>query len=857
MKSRENLLSKMWRKLRGKNPQPVKLEPLKKPEPAAKKPHSTLEPLEGRIAPATLLNGSTLIFNDIDGDLVTVKFSKAVFDPKSPTLATDLANVFQFAPGANGTQQLQLIDLTSAPVVGGKNTAMDTAITITAAKSNGNGNDLTNVGAIKATGLALGAVTIDGDLGQIDAGTNSRAIAVASLSARSLGVAAGTQSGTADYESTIIGGLGSLKIATDLAGYVHVVDGQPVLNTLIAAGKIGSATVGGSLVGSANSTGTDIGTIEADGNIGTVKIGTLASDGLHGGGGSISGSVISLFGNIGSVAVSGDVSGGPAVNSAIIYAGGTIGTVKVGGSLLGNSQIGSGTIRAGGNVTSVTIAHEVLGGAGPGTGSVKVGGNLQMISIGTSAADHLKGGTGDTSGTVVVDGSIGTAKVAGSIIGVGTNSGGISAGGTFGSITVGGNVSGGANTDGSSDYSGFVESFSGFGTVKVKGNVTGGGGYKSGIVVSAAKIASVEVSGKLQGGSGDNSGSIFGGADPFAARDVGTVKVGLGLVGGAGNNSGSIIVDGSIGTVTIGSPILGPIAMQGSTGEHSGSISVGDKISTIKITGDVRGGAGDFSGAIEGNTSIASLMIKGGLFGAGGESSGSILTHNGGNLGTIAISGDLKFGAGLRAGSVQSDGSITSLKIDGSIDGGAVRAADAIGSLAVKGSIFDAVISARGQLVQGATTDLAIGSLTVGGAVEQTNVFAGYDLDGNAVNPDAQIGAVKVTLDWIASNLVAGVQSSTGHFGDGNDSIIPSDDDHSQIISRIASVTIGGAVKGTPDSASSTDHFGFVAQQILAMKVGGKVLPLSKTVDGEVITFDRTSPTDINPDVSAREIATP
>jgi hypothetical protein len=53
-------------------------------EPKRPRTDSSFEPLEGRIAPAVLLNATTIQFTDTDGDLVTVKFSKSLFQPGSP-----------------------------------------------------------------------------------------------------------------------------------------------------------------------------------------------------------------------------------------------------------------------------------------------------------------------------------------------------------------------------------------------------------------------------------------------------------------------------------------------------------------------------------------------------------------------------------------------------------------------------------------------------------------------------------------------------------------------------------------------------------------------------------------------------
>ena len=106
--------------------------------------------------------------------------------------------------------------------------------------------------------------------------------------------------------------------------------------------------------------------------------------------------------------------------------------------------------------------------------------------------------------------------------------------------------------------------------------------------------------------------------------------------------------------------------------------------------------------------------------------------------------------------------------------------------------------------------------------------------DGNA-----QIGAVTVGGDWIASSLVAGVQNSgfgLNHFGDSNDTIIGA---LANSIAKISSITIGGVVTGT---ASLIDHFGFLSHTIGSFKAGG-------------ITFNPPSPLDfVNGDVALRVV---
>ena len=145
--------------------------------------------------------------------------------------------------------------------------------------------------------------------------------------------------------------------------------------------------------------------------------------------------------------------------------------------------------------------------------------------------------------------------------------------------------------------------------------------------------------------------------------------------------------------------------------------------------------------------------------------------------------------------------------------------------------------------MQGATTDLAMGKISIVGRVEFANILAGYDVNLSAVNGDAQIGAVSVGGDWVASNLVAGAKNAASgntNFGNGSDASIGAGS--AGIVAKIASITIAGQVFGTPKSVSTTDHFGFVAQQIGAVKIGGNSIVLTAGLDNLAVgeTSDMT-----------------
>ena len=103
------------------------------------------------------------------------------------------------------------------------------------------------------------------------------------------------------------------------------------------------------------------------------------------------------------------------------------------------------------------------------------------------------------------------------------------------------------------------------------------------------------------------------------------------------------------------------------------------------------------------------------------------------------------------------------------------------------------------------------------GRVENSHILAGYDATGVVANGHARIGNVTVGADWIASDLVAGVDAGpNGFFGTDDDFAVGGGGFASP--SRIASIIVRGQLLGT---AAAGDQFGFVAEEIDRFKVGG------------------------------------
>jgi hypothetical protein len=810
-----------------------------------------LEALEDRLAPAVLVN-NTLTYQDVDGDNVTVQVSKGTLAQNDFTFNSPFANT--------GPQQLQLLNLTS-PQFQGAN------LSVTAVRSAVHGGDgFVNIGEIQAIEVDLGAVTVQGDLGKILAGDgNTKTPGLSSLTVQSLG-RFGTTTGAPDLASSIQGSLGTLTVKSDIDQALFEVAGG-------ADGTIGQVVVGGSLLG--GSAGIQAGSVLAGGiiattgNISSVLIkGNVVGSDLFGSG------AVQSFGNIGSLTVGGSVFGGSGNFSGELFSGGSLGPVTISGSLVGGSGVASGRIEGGTSVTRVTLGGSVVGGPGLNSAQIVSDGNLGPVSI----TGSLTGGDGFESGSILAGGLLAGVTIGGSVIGgSGNNSGTIvsqtSGPGTNGPILIKGSLIGGAGQS-----SGTINVQANLASVTVGRSVIGGDGDNSGSITSAANLGPVHVTGDLRGGNGQNTGQVH------ASNALASITIGRSVIGGAGFGSG-LILGGKIGPGLIRGDILGgggfdsgdidgSIALasltvggsvQGGTGPNSATIAA-VIVGPVKIAGDLRGGSAGGSGEVLAESSLASLTIGGSLIGGTQIHSGTVLADT---LGPLWIGHDMVGGTATGSDNVADAGTvlagrIASVYLGGSLiagtnltsgifqSNGAIQANHDIGAITIRGSLIGnatnaVIISAVGQKVvpAGSTRDVAIASLTVGGRVEFANIFAGYDTDLNPVNANAQIGAVKVGGDWIASNLVAGVAAGTDRqFGTADDVLITDPSANPKILASIASVTIGGQAQGLPGDTNG--HFGIVAQHIGALSVAGTKLTFHAGV--KAISLGATG------DFTAREV---
>jgi hypothetical protein len=768
---------------------------------------SAADSFEPRTLLASLVSATKISYQDADGDNVTVTLSKAVLT------AGNVNSIFAFdvgtVDGSNTTkQQLRTINLTGVAGIAG------TTITTAAVRSATNGGDgFAALGQINATGIDIGAVTIDGDLGRIlagDATTSTQGLGA--LKVHSMG-RYGTLSGATNLESVIQGKLASLTTKTDVKDASIDVQGG-------ANGQIGPITIGGSLLGNVSSNG-DIGPATISGDFGQhipFMTGIYSGGGIANVsiGGHVNGGNIFSVSDMGAIQVAGDVTGRAGDSQqGLISSGGKLASVTIGGSLKGLSSFTNGRIQSGGDMGPVVIGGDLVGGLLGGataphdSGSIFSGGKLTSVTIGGS----LKGGSYSGNGKVYSTLDMGPVNVKGSVTG-GTafETGNISTGGRLSSITIGGSLIGGSGS-----ASGQVSSQLDMGAATVTGSVFGADGSGSGRIVSSGKLASVMIGGSLFGGSGESSGQVFSQLDMGAVTVSGSV---LGGVAGAATiedeATGSIISHAKLGNVTIGG------ALQGGEEVWSGMIISGLDMGVVKVAGDVEREADVVNGFLSTSTRImsggklAGIIVGGSLKSGGSISSqqdmgtvnvaGDVIAYNtnGGifsaaKMGNVTIGGSV-VGSGVNQGGIHSQGDMGTVTINGDLVGswqshngapggysGSVRSGGKLASVAINGSIIGGLYNGTGSI----SSALDMGPVVVKGSV----------IGGNGFVPS------------VGLHVGAGAIYSAG---------------------KLASVTIGGSLIG----GSSTSHrsgYIFAAQDLTTLTISGSIIGGLAPVGGSAV----------------------
>lgn len=472
----------------------------------------------------TIVNNTTATYIDQDGDKVTVKITGA---KAGASLGRE---DFVLATGEFGSQ-LRMLNLADDGQEWAK-----ASITINAVPVGARGDSFANVGYINATGVDLGKVTVNGDLGQIDAGNAAdTAPGLAALTVQSMGVFSNTQpTSLASALSNIEGKLGSLTIKSDMNKTKITVTG--------ADGAIGTVLVGGDVDGR--------GSLGISGISSSAAIGNVTVNGSVYGGSTTDSGLIRSGTTMGKVTVGGSVYGGSGSNSGVIESGTHMGAVLVKGSIVGGTASYAGGIHSIGNMTSAVIKGSILGGNAVNTGILYAYGastaNIGSVKIG----GNLEGASGSFSGSVYADTMIKSVVVSGFIQGgSGGESGNIEAR-QLGTVNVGGDALGGSGT-----YSGSVYSFAGStGNVTIGGSLIGGNALTG--IISANQLGAVKIVQDMQGA----RISALGGVDVSTAALASAIKsVSVGgsvqasqILGGYDISGNATNADATVGAVTVG-----------------------------------------------------------------------------------------------------------------------------------------------------------------------------------------------------------------------------------------------------------------------------------------------------------------
>lgn len=445
-----------------------------------------LEALEDRIAPATLLNPTTLVYTDVDGDAVTVKVSKG-----------DLTGAFTTAmvnTGITDAEQLLKLDLLGSDFKGA-------TVTITAVPTGEGGDGFVNVGFINADGTDLGKVKVDGDLAKIVVGSNDKT-AISSLEVQSMGMY-GDITGAMDLHSVFKGDVKTMKVKGDLARV-----------NLEFLGDLNSISVSGSLIGGGFNYD---GSINVDGFLSKAVIG-----GDVVGGGAAATGFIGAVGGIGSISVE-NVIGGFATTSGFI---GAANKVSVGGDILGGTATETGVVSG----KSVAIKGSLFGGTGERSGIV-----VALAEATVSIGRDVQGGAGNNSGGIFSDASdIKSISIGGDLRGAGGDfSGAVVAGDIKSGVTVKGSIYGSTGT-----FSGFIKGDA-IKKVSIDGSIVGQSGFlvdPSGGIYAAETLGGVTIKGSIDGS--------YGRSLIVAAGTIGDESATIGKVTVGGNVSNLDILAG-------------------------------------------------------------------------------------------------------------------------------------------------------------------------------------------------------------------------------------------------------------------------------------------------------------------------
>ena len=320
---------------------------------------------------------------------------------------------------------------------------------------------------------------------------------------------------------------------------------------------------------------------------------------------------------------------------------------------------------------------------------------------------------------------------------------------------------------------------------------------------------------KVDGDVGLIQAGAIGSAKP-AIKELRVVSLGVEQDNLFGGSQAGMLVEGGVGRIRVLTDVLNFAASIG-VGQVSGlkqmvvggmmsgsRFEVGGGFNLLKVAGLVENT--DFVVGQNFQKISVAQQVTGGNFVVGGLLSSATFKNGIKNT---------NFNAGQAMGTL-----IVLRDVESSI----IRVGATLANFVVGGSLVDSTVSAPGKVLpRNVGEAMAFKIVGVQEDVVRSQILAGYDRDGMAVNPDAGIGKVVIKGALEASSIVAGASAGAdGFFGNADDTLLTGGN---EVVAKIASILIKGAVSGTP--ANATDHFGIVAEELGKLKAAGASLPLS------------------------------
>lgn len=391
-----------------------------------------------------------------------------------------------------------------------------------------------------------------------------------------------------------------------------------------------------------------------------------------------------------------------------------------------------------------------------------------------------------------------------------------------GSIAIGGNIRGDSPSAAGAVNGLLVFNGSKLSSFTLGGSIIGGNAAYDGAVQFNATVSTVTIKGSILGGEGHSTGRL-------EANQIGTFTVAGSLVGSSGITSGTVY-GGSVSTFTLGGSIIG-----GSV-DYAGYANFGI-LGKATVAGSIHGGTAYLTGMFTSN-STKSFTMNGSLYGGTDGNTGVISL---GTTGTFALKGGIY---GNEATEAATAGTVAMVRLSGastvSILGGihAGRAAGGTaliyngalflegntGTVTIKGGVTGNTELKAYVLAQGVAVNpgdiMAIKSLSITGDVSHATIATGHTSAvgaaiGNAENPDAGLGSLTVTGNWLHSSLLVGINDVSENGAGNSDTRSASD---ASRIAKVGTIKITGRVLDDP---SAPGFSGFIAEKIAKITVGG------------------------------------